>query len=282
MEFRALRRMMRSRFYQTFVRLIVLADIASFLRLSLWWILAAPYPKAFPCLLHSRRRILPGLALASVASWSIAQQPAPPKLIEETHGNVTNLSADGQLSPTRQLGCVTPDDMTTDETPPDVYTGVRSCIARGDYDHAAELFAMAGAFGAFDGQRVADVSARDAPQVLAYLLSGSLSAGTARRRSARAVARIGTDAAMHRQVCTAASKVGAADVPADLHDPPRHERHRRGPQRRPIRWSRGSTRPRPGRASARSTSGVRHDGRACHPCDLPSSTSRPLFVTSQS
>jgi len=156
----------------------------------------------------ARLRILLALALVSAASWTAAQQAAPPKLIEEKSGAVTNVSVEGQLAPTRKLDCIAPADVTSDETPPDIHTAVRSCIAGGDFDRAAELFAMAGAFGAFDGQRVADASSRDAPQVLAYMLSGGLSPEQ-RTDLAKSIARLGTAPALRREVCAAAAKVGA-------------------------------------------------------------------------
>jgi hypothetical protein len=110
--------------------------------------------------------------LASSSAFSQTNDPA--KIIVEKNGNVTSVHVEGQLAPTRDLGCIGLADVKRQYPPPDLHVGVRKCISTGDFDRAGQLFFIAGAFARFDAERVADISARDAGQVLAYQTGQSM------------------------------------------------------------------------------------------------------------
>ena len=104
-------------------------------------------------------------AVAVGAPLAFAQQ-LPPGVTVTQHGNVTNLESKDNLKSFHHLDCIDVGALTTDDTPADMYPAVRTCINRGDFQRAARLSAIAGAYGRFDTLRVNDVSAHQALQVL--------------------------------------------------------------------------------------------------------------------
>ncbi len=99
--------------------------------------------------------LLPCQGLAQTAAGS-----SPPRV------TVQNFAAQGNLAVTHALTCTTFDKMKTDYTPADIYPAFADCVANARYQDATQLFMLAGAYSAFDTQRVADVSAHDAKTVL--------------------------------------------------------------------------------------------------------------------
>jgi hypothetical protein len=104
-------------------------------------------------------------ALTVGAPLAFAQQ-MPPGATGTQHGKVTNLESKDNLKSFHHLDCIDVGALTTDDSPADMYPAVRTCINRGDFQRAARLFAVAGAYGRFDTLRVNDVSAHQALQVL--------------------------------------------------------------------------------------------------------------------
>jgi hypothetical protein len=72
----------------------------------------------------------------------------------------------GNLEITTQLECSPISKLSSSHTPADLYAGVAKCFKAANYDHAAQMFAIAGAYGRFDEQRVANTTAHQAIQVL--------------------------------------------------------------------------------------------------------------------
>ena len=70
------------------------------------------------------------------------------------------------------LPCVDISTLTTRTTPVEMYSAVHKCIDDHQYDKASRLFAVAGVYGRFDTQRVADESAH---QILPALRAGLFS-----------------------------------------------------------------------------------------------------------
>lgn len=66
------------------------------------------------------------------------------------------LQAAGQLSPTHELGCLSLDQIKPIYTGADLYHAIRECLDKDEFDPAAQLFALAGAYGRFDIQRITD------------------------------------------------------------------------------------------------------------------------------
>ena len=72
----------------------------------------------------------------------------------------------GNLEVTHDVGCVGFDDLSNEYTPADLYAATAKCFSSDKLEQASQLFALAGAYGAFDQQRVADASAHQAIQML--------------------------------------------------------------------------------------------------------------------
>lgn len=110
--------------------------------------------------------IVYALAAVLVAGTAFAQSDEKPKIITERNGNITNIRAEGSLAPTQQLACIDLKDVTAEQTPPDFFTAVSSCIAQADYDRAARIFLVASVYSRFDAQRINDKSASGGGQVM--------------------------------------------------------------------------------------------------------------------
>ena len=110
---------------------------------------------------HSVRNIWPHAAIAVVASCALGGAAASAQVTNyETKGNQQSLSP---------VGCVDVPSVSRQNTPADIYPGVRKCIEAKDYVRGARLFAVAGVYGRFDTLRVLDESAHAAVPALQYL-----------------------------------------------------------------------------------------------------------------
>jgi hypothetical protein len=106
------------------------------------------------------------LLLWLIATHGVAQTLDPPKLVTEQNGRITNIRAGGSLASTQTVGCIPITEAKNTLTPADLYKGVIECIHQDKYDLAAGLFALAGVYGRFDAERVADKTAGQAKTVL--------------------------------------------------------------------------------------------------------------------
>ena len=106
------------------------------------------------------------LLLPLLSTLALAQTAAPPKIIIEQNGRITNYRAEGSLASTQTVGCIPLAKAKNTFTPPDLYKGVAECITQDNYDFAAGLFALAGIYGRFDAERISDKSAGQAKAVL--------------------------------------------------------------------------------------------------------------------
>ncbi len=106
------------------------------------------------------------LLLAFFPALALAQTAAPSRIITEQNGRVTIYRLDGSLASAQTVGCIPLTAAKDTFTPPDLYKGVGECIAEGNYDFAVGLFVLAGIYGSFDAERVADKSAGQAKSVL--------------------------------------------------------------------------------------------------------------------
>lgn len=107
------------------------------------------------------------LAIALAAAALVGcTTPSPRTPANTTTSQVTNYETPGNLQANAPLGCVPISEVTNKHTPADIYPGMAACIKAADYEKAAPLFAVAGAFGRFDQLRVSDSTARQAITVL--------------------------------------------------------------------------------------------------------------------
>ena len=104
--------------------------------------------------------------LPFLSTLALAQTAPAPKIVPEQNGRVTNYRAEGSLESTQAIGCIPLSKAKSTMTPPDLYRGVAECIARDNYDLAADLSALAGIYANFDVIRVSDKSAGQAKTVL--------------------------------------------------------------------------------------------------------------------
>jgi hypothetical protein len=104
--------------------------------------------------------------LPGTAAWAepAAVDAAP---VAPTGTERPGAAAPGEPASGRQLDCVPLAEVRRSDTPADLYPAVVRCVAADRYAEATELFAVAGAFGAYDRQRVADTAA---PQRLKALI----------------------------------------------------------------------------------------------------------------
>ena len=99
--------------------------------------------------------------------------PADTKVTKS--GNVVNYETQGNLEITNQVNCEGFEKLTNNFTPADLYRGMTHCFGSKNYENAAQLFILAGVFGRFDVQRVADSTAHQAMSVLQMQVFQNLS-----------------------------------------------------------------------------------------------------------
>ena len=97
---------------------------------------------------------------------ALAEAQEPPKIIKEENGKITSYRVEGSLASTQTVTCVPLAEAKNTFTPPDLYKGVLDCLAKDNYESAAEMFALAGIYSRFDAERVADKTAGQAKTVL--------------------------------------------------------------------------------------------------------------------
>ncbi|AIF48853.1 DUF4124 domain-containing protein [Dyella japonica] len=74
------------------------------------------------------------------------------------------------------VACLDKTRLTNRMSPVELWRSIGSCISSGRYDDGIFMFALAGSYGAFDRQRVVDVSAHQASQLLPMVTYASLPA----------------------------------------------------------------------------------------------------------
>ncbi len=127
---------------------------------------------------------------------------------------VTNNVAPGNLAPTVDPGCVTLAEADARLSPPDLALGVLTCGRTGNWEAAADLYALMLVRSSFDVARVEDVTAHQAGEVLSMQVSDALSDAD-RASLGDALARFSDPAASRKlALCQAAKASGAPQ-----HDP---------------------------------------------------------------
>jgi hypothetical protein len=111
--------------------------------------------------MHRRSQLKPIRILIVFGLFLVATYPGIMLAAE-----ITNVEAQGNLQSLNDIGCAHPDALRNIFTPADLYRGVAECIKQKDYDSAVFISALAGVYGVYDGMRVSDFTARDAPTVL--------------------------------------------------------------------------------------------------------------------
>lgn len=136
---------------------------------------------------------------------------------------VTNREAAGNLAARVDPGCIAVAKAGPELSPPDLGLGVQACAKAGRWDEAVELYILMQLRAVYDIQRVADISAHQAEDVLSMQVTESLPRGGQAKMQAAMERFGGTGGARHRAFCKA---VKAAGRPA--HDPAWMVRHGMG------------------------------------------------------
>ena len=126
----------------------------------------------------------------------------------------TNNEAPGSLAPTVDPGCVTMAQADARLSPPDLALGVLACGRDGNWDAAADLYALMLLRSSFDVARVEDATAHQAGDVLSMQVGDALSDAD-RASLGNALASFGDPAGPKKlALCEAAKASGAPQ-----HDP---------------------------------------------------------------
>lgn len=96
-------------------------------------------------------------------------------LVVACQASATDYETKGNLQPTTELGCASPESVRNTHTPVDLYKSNVECVKRGNYEAAVFSNLVAGVYARFDSMRVADTTAGQAQTVLRMKYVGSLS-----------------------------------------------------------------------------------------------------------
>ncbi|WP_198387126.1 hypothetical protein [Shewanella marisflavi] len=87
--------------------------------------------------------------------------------------NISNYNAKGNLESPKPSGCVAVNQLSNQQNPVDIFTGLNTCITDGNYSQAAELYFAGMSYGYFDTKRVSDKTAHQAISVLRMNVFGA-------------------------------------------------------------------------------------------------------------
>ena len=87
--------------------------------------------------------------------------------------NISNYNAKDNLESPKPSGCVAANQLSNQQNPVDIFTGLNSCITDGNYSQAAELYFAGMSYGYFDTKRVSDKTAHQAISVLRMNVFGA-------------------------------------------------------------------------------------------------------------
>ncbi|MEF1331004.1 hypothetical protein [Vibrio sp. M260121] len=89
--------------------------------------------------------------------------------------NVSSYNAQGNLESLKPSGCVEISQLSNQQNPVDIFTGLNRCMSEKNYSQAAELYFAGMSYGYFDTKRVSDKTAHQAISVLRMNVFGDQS-----------------------------------------------------------------------------------------------------------
>lgn len=151
-------------------------------------------------------------ASALALALALAQapvQPLPPAGEPSVAQLPGGMNAEQQrvVAAVHGVDCIPLDQADNTMTPPRLFGGVVRCLASGDYDHAARLFALAGIYLHFDVARVSDRTASGVAGALPMLATSGASAGQTEGLR-QGITKLAHDPAQLSKVCSAVAKIG--------------------------------------------------------------------------
>ncbi|MEL7227100.1 MAG: hypothetical protein AAGL17_20275 [Cyanobacteria bacterium J06576_12] len=93
----------------------------------------------------------------------------------QQEGKVIRLQTAGNLAPSHDLPCITPDQLSAEYTPPDLMISAYRCASVGRLTDAVFLRAAMIVFGVYDSKRITDRTAAQGIRVLDIELGNALS-----------------------------------------------------------------------------------------------------------
>ncbi len=90
------------------------------------------------------------------------------------NAEVNNVERKGNLESKNPSGCVSLNDLSSKNTPADIFVGLVKCLDKSDYKKASELYLAALVYGRFDSKRVKDKTAHQAIAALRLNNLGNL------------------------------------------------------------------------------------------------------------
>jgi ankyrin repeat protein len=154
-----------------------------------------------------RTMLMPAGVQGTGAAVAAASASTPAVTVTRS-GRITNVTSAGNLAATKPISCRPLGELDSTYTPADIWPGVRDCIDHERYAEAADLSALAGIYGAFDGARVTDVSAGQASQVLIITTLGAVE-DNRRKLFESAVRSAHSDPKLLGDLCTRIRMIGS-------------------------------------------------------------------------
>jgi len=141
------------------------------------------------------------LLLSQVASLTQPQAAKDPQHM------AAGLQAAGQLAPSHDIGCPPIQALKSQYTAADLYSATRKCLDRNQFDMAAPLFAVAGAYGRFDSARITDKTVSGGISILIMNTADGLT-DEQKKGFQTAVMSLHDDPRKHAAFCTQIAKLG--------------------------------------------------------------------------
>jgi len=120
---------------------------------------------------------------------------------------IAGLQSAGQLAPTHDLGCLTVDEVKSVYTGADLYHATRKCLDEDQFDKGAQLFALAGTYGRYDVERIADKTVSGGLTILMQDVGDGLTDDRKRAFLAATVS-LHDDPKKHAQFCARVAALG--------------------------------------------------------------------------
>lgn len=150
-------------------------------------------------------RTFKALPVVLLTAACAAQQPT------NAAPQVTNYESESNLKATKPVACIGLDELTNQNTPADIFPGVRKCIDAGEYEKAANLFAVAGVYGRFDTLRIVDKTAHQAIKALQLEYLSSIDKARAEEFQEAIRGRLDADSSDLVRICDDIKKIGAPE-----------------------------------------------------------------------
>ena len=183
--------------------LYVRYDFGTDNRLVSMFVLAGSIPAPPPVPLSEHNSMLTTLQAA-------APQTGDPRVTEGHQHFATALRAQGQLAPAHDIGCIAIEAVTPQYTGADLYSATRKCLDKDQYEMAAPLFSIAGAYARFDAARITDPTVSGGISVLIINVGNELTADQ-KVGFLAAVTSLHDDARKHTKFCAQVRRIGPPD-----------------------------------------------------------------------